>query len=42
MLAERTIPPLVVVAFALGLANLCSGPDATLPSPSRIWRTRMS
>jgi len=38
MIAERTIPPLVVVAFALGLWQiLCSGPDATLPSPTRIW-----
>ena len=38
ILAERTVPPLVVVAFALGLWEiLCSGPGATLPPPSRIW-----
>jgi nitrate/nitrite transport system permease protein len=36
--AARVVPPIVTLALLLGLWQLLTmGPDATLPSPSRIW-----
>jgi len=36
--SARTVPPLIVLAIALAAWQmLCSGPGATLPSPTRIW-----